>query len=697
MFQILWLTVFLQVNTEYSRLSGRIEQELRERILRSSDKREEIEGKLEESHQRISFLQRLVAIHHHLEASRAELQADKYLSVANHLNQAARSMDEIGRSGCDARVFRALKSELAQLMGELTLRLQEEWAQFIVWSPRVIPENPSLESLLKIELRVSNRSGSSANGFSDIVAAMKSLPALGVWEQKIASFGQKLLKTMIKPLIATPGLKAACSSEKGEQILRLVRSKDTSLPSHIRSVYSSVPAILSFVRQVDQEWMLGLGEVICPDMCDLITKHCLAAAVPRTPSELQSYGEIASKTADFEKSLMRVGLVEEGFCQLSNYTQNVNTHFAAQKCQDLLAKAREVLMKPIHNTVSVTNSGSLQKLSELQVSGVTPSSAQEGALQSQSKEADLSSFVFTFPPCTISGSVEEFVNLLYKTLNECCHSSAPSTAVQLFLTARNMVELFCAVLPSHHKSTITQLPRMAAVQHNNCMYLVHHLVTLGHQFHFRLPPPLNTEVTTFIDQVPYIRQLGEQCFLSEMKKQCGSILECLQSFGGFDDVSCDEKCEDVRRGIRQALLQVTQLSKVYAEVLPSEIHHKAVGALLNALVEHVVNGVLALEDISADDSTELHSIVTLIVDKGPQALSLGSEEGEPVSTYCTSWKKMEQLGTVLDASLQEIVELWDSGSGPLALQLSPVELRGLVKALFQNTERRAAALSKITL
>ena len=693
-----------EVTAEYRRLSGRIEHEVKGRILRSADKRKEIEAKLQGTQKKIDFVQGLVSVYQCLEASKVDLQSEKYSSAAAHLNDTAEQLEKVGRSGCDAKVFRALKSELALVISGLSLKLQEEWSRFVVWNPKVIPENITPAALLSVELRVPARSGSLAVCFDEVVTAMRSLTTLGIWSQKIGSFGKRLLKLVVVPLILNPGLKTSRTQEKGVAVLRFMKTEGVDLYAHIQVVYGGLGAVFTLVREVvptayREEWMRRLGEVVSPEMSELIIKHCLAATVPKSPVELEKYGEIGTQTAEFEESLLKLGVVESDFKQLSEYTGNVNTHFAAQKCQDLLVKARSILMKPIHNAVSTTNDEVLSRFVVVPpptVAARTRSKAKKSP--APSAEVDLNALTFAFPQCTISESVKEFVELLYSTLEECCNTTAnPSTAVQLFYATRNMVELFRAVLPSFHRSTIAELPRIAVVQHNNCMFLAHHLITLGHQFHSRLPPPLDSEVATFIDQVPYVRQLGEECFLAEMKKQCNSILQCLKSFGGFDDVSSDDKCELVYKGVRQALLQVTKLGKVYAEVLPVDIHHKAVGSLLNTLVANVIDGILALEDIAADDATELHSLVNVILEKGPSALFGGASEAESVSTYCGSWLKLGKLATVLNAGLQEIVGLWDTGSGPLAQAFTPVELRGLIKALFQNTDRRASAVAKITL
>lgn len=50
---------------------------------------------------------------------------------------------------------------------------------------------------------------------------------------------------------------------------------------------------------------------------------------------------------------------------------------------------------------------------------------------------------------------------------------------------------------------------------------------------------------------------------------------------------------------------------------------------------------------------------------------------------------------ILGASLIQITEQWSEGKGPLTLNYKPEEIKFLIRALFQNTDRRANALSSI--
>lgn len=116
---------------------------------------------------------------------------------------------------------------------------------------------------------------------------------------------------------------------------------------------------------------------------------------------------------------------------------------------------------------------------------------------------------------------------------------SPPSAVQLFYTTRNIFHLFYDVVPTYHKwvcssyfiiytftfllkksclltefvfllwhrDNLLKFPHLAAIQHNNCMFLAHHLLTLGHQFRPHLP--LKDGVAYFVDLVPGFRKLGK--------------------------------------------------------------------------------------------------------------------------------------------------------------------------------------------
>lgn len=101
---------------------------------------------------------------------------------------------------------------------------------------------------------------------------------------------------------------------------------------------------------------------------------------------------------------------------------------------------------------------------------------------------------------------------------------------------------------------------------------------------------------------------------------------------------------------------------------------------------------------------------------------------QDICTVVPHWIRYKELIAILQASLQDIVDRWADGKvlansnklhlylgiccdpknhnlilkhdfyspqGPLAHEFTAQEVRGLIRALFQNTDRRAAVLGKI--
>lgn len=66
-----------------------------------------------------------------------------------------------------------------------------------------------------------------------------------------------------------------------------------------------------------------------------------------------------------------------------------------------------------------------------------------------------------------------------------------------------------------------------------------------------------------------------------------------------------------------------------------------------------------------------------------------------VPVICKSWVKLTQLQMMLNGSMAQITEQWCEGKGPLTLNYRADEIKHLIRALFQNTDRRAKALATI--
>jgi centromere/kinetochore protein ZW10 len=376
-------------------------------------------------------------------------------------------------------------------------------------------------------------------------------------------------------------------------LLRFVQVEEKQNEEHFSELYSNLTTVFKVVSQVvpgeEGKWMPEIGRVVSSEMTRLITDHCLKKSVPRTAEELQRYEQVKTATAEFEAGMAELGVVESGFSELSGFTQNIEVYFEEEKRKELLSNARSILRRSIHDTERVVPPEEADPLSG--AAGDPPEDGIPTLEDLMCHEDKLKDIGATFPACSVSKCVVEFVELLRDTLHASYAKETEDERMDMFRRVRDLIDLYRAVFPTHHKDDIATIPAAAAVYYNNCMFLVQRLIVESAQLSQRLTPH-----ATFVDVILIVRRMGEDAFLLEMRKQRDSVLRSLKAFGDFGGVSEEDKRDEVYRGVRQGLFQITQLSRVYKGVLPSHVHRDAVGNLLDVLVSYVVKGVLSLED-----------------------------------------------------------------------------------------------------
>jgi len=669
-----------EVENEFEKLSAKIKGDVRGKILNSSSKKQEIEGKLTETAKLIQFLTCLLSIYENFTSSWKDLEVENFCVAACKISKALAAINDIGDEGKNAQIFVSLRHELSQRYSKLKKMLYQKWNNVFHWEPKKFT---SVDKL-KVTLLVTKEQ------MPEVFEAMK---ALGIWEDMVRTFARQLLTAFCTPLVNSQDQLIAFDDRNKAVLLSF---KPTESPRGISNTFSCLLKFFQFVHDVvpddhQQSWLSIIQMEVQETLPNLLIGKCLADSVPSSVEGLQHYNQVITWTEEFEQNLVKLNILPVDFNQLSKYVRNINVHFSKKQVEDILVQTRNILTRPLHSTKLVKQKDVLENLSTL---GSTPPVQNFDSLEEIFSEEELDSKLFHFPTCHVSESVLEFVQLLYNSLLKCTQSSG-SAAVQLFHTCRDMLDLYCAIVPSCHKKIIVEIPRVAAVHHNNCLYVAHHLLTLGHQFQAKLPPPLNSGTSTFVDFIPKLQQLGEETFLCELRKQRDITLQPIKIIGSFENISYKERQLKIQKSLEQSLLHIGQVSSVFHEVLPLHVHMKSTGALIDSLVTCFIEKVTCLEDISEEDSTVLYSFIQNILQKiGSVFQAKKSTQSIDPSSVCSHFAKLEELGFILSATLVAIVDGWQSGH--LSKYFTALELRSLIKAIFQNTDHRAKSLAKIT-
>uniref|UniRef100_H3CQC8 Centromere/kinetochore protein zw10 homolog n=1 Tax=Tetraodon nigroviridis TaxID=99883 RepID=H3CQC8_TETNG len=701
-----------EVSKEMEALKNCIKNEVQQNIQGAVTEYAKLKQQLEKNTVIIEVLGHLKEYKNAMEEFDKALPNKDYVEAANMLERARTSVDSLKVwKLSQVPLLGALSSELTVQRENLIYHLGEEWKRLIIWK---LPPSNGPQSFLSVALNLSHAcvEGPEAKPSALLCCVLQALAIQGELQNKIKLFSQALVKSMLKPLVVHPSLWVNVVEQQDEGIVLAFESlqessKERSTPSQ---VYSKLLMVLKtlhahlLVLDVsigDKRLSTILGELIWEEMSGCIIHECLVHSIPNNSSELEKYTTVIKQTEEFEKALKDMDFLQRDSTDLLKYARDINCHFASKKCKDVIVAARKLMTSKMHNTVKITPDYKL-RLPKLPAPGpevkVKPEATREELTMENAKQ--LSALSLCLPACRISESVQQLMELALHTLCEAVGSSA-YCALHLFITVRNVFQLFYDVVPTYHKENLLKFPHLAAIQHNNCMYLAHHLLTLGHHFKAHLPQPYGRGLATFVDMVPGFRRLGARCFLAQMNVQRSELLERLSTAHNFCNLDDEDNYVAASKAVRQVIHQLKQLATVWQDVLPVSIYCKAMGNLLNTAITEIIAKILMLEDISSEDGEHLHTLCQNIIEEGPLVFIPLAEEHknqkyqEEVPLYVKKWGTFKELVIILRANLQEIVDRWADGKGPLALEFSSSEIKNLIRALFQNTERRAVALTKI--
>jgi len=587
-----------------------------------------------------------------------------------HIRSASTGLDDEEK----VLVLPALKLELVRQQQKLMTEIGKQWKHNIRYS---VTDDDC--NVLSIDLETEKKSSLiQALYFSELL------------EDLLVKFIRDLKKYILEPVLSrcaslqlTPGVLKVFVGEanSGSQ------SPPLTVFTQLREIFSFISICLETSLSPVESGEEGEGatfmSLLCPHLsswlCDRLVRDVLSPAVPTSPSQLTSYEEIIEGVGELHEYLVSTGVLKEQDKTILNYANNVDTICASKVCESLLAEGRD-----------------LMRLDLYQCEAVEPGLLGDTGIQATQEQLPvppnfpLPHQSFQFPACKVSTSARLVLELAERGLAEAAQAKA-ITAVRLFHTVRQLYQLWCCVTPTAHAAALRTQPEVAALAHNSAMYIAHRLVFQGFSHRESLVEKVGQ--TTMVDLVPKVREVGCSMLLASLRLQRDHLKSLLQA-AGFSSLARDRMLSSgAEQGVRGVLAHLAHLRSTWHGVLPSTVYTRCMATLTNTVLEELITIVAAMEDISAEAATQLVSLLSQVRAKTPSLFSPEPEDRLP--KVVKRWNRFRELISVLGASLVEIEERWGAGSGPLAMEFQADLVKGLVRALFQNTERRAALLAKI--
>ncbi|XP_011189670.1 centromere/kinetochore protein zw10 [Zeugodacus cucurbitae] len=463
-----------------------------------------------------------------------------------------------------------------------------------------------------------------------------------------------LLENCFEPIILKP-VSLEYSEENPNHVQLTLSYSLKEMSKSLRPSYTKVFENIKFVLDClaninvsvssDQQVFSIIGDHIKQRLLNLLVDECLMHAIPKNMSEYEE-STLVEDVIQFEHFLADVFLINaETERTLSDFAERFEAYFREEFNNKLLESAIDIMRKDLQDMALIAENNSAEEVSK------NP---------------------FLFPCCMVSKSTLELIKLMERILRQSNETKDES----LINVIGVILNSYLSEVPIIHEKLMESIPQQSALFYNNCQFLAHWVTTNS-----------DKDIPTYPALVKTLHMTGSKYLNVQINYQQKIIMGILKE---FDISNAHTVGTAPLKLLRQCLRQLDLLKNVWLNVLPDAMYNKTFCDILHDFCNEIIRRILAMEDISATVANELSELIADILEKVP---TLFKSKHDVI--HIKSWMKLKQLKMILNASLQEITEQWCEGAGILTANYKAEEIKHLIRALFQNTDRRAKALTKI--
>ncbi|VIO88397.1 Uncharacterized protein BM_BM14740 [Brugia malayi] len=568
------------------------------------------------------------------------------------------------------RIGPTLKTEIVTLRQSLTYMLNSFWDQ--IFSLR------EFNNKIILHLTVS-----SCDALNEKLSAMD---ILNLIDAKIGKLSSALMHHFCKRLIAAKdpteiiiyrdgtsfsGYEYVIRKEKPIENEKRKRSDPEKVLRAMLDLFKNLGRNLGAMKVSGKSMVQLIGDKISNEVVELLVHECLTPAIPYDSKDIPAFEALLASTDQFGEEMKKLGFFTNLTESFRKFAENYESTFINRRCSKIIDEARTLIEAPLTEFVSVGSSSDTDEdeaVEEYVKIGLNKPTETDRNEEHYPK-------LMRLVNCQVSKTVTEIADLIVKTLDDAAKADSASAMGKILQTARNIVELYAWTAPRKHDSEISSVPVLAAIFYNNCYYICHRLMII------------------IVEILPKMRDTMQSIFTSLSDSTIQPFLKKFPVFLGLDDVSQCEKCMKCLDG---CMMNLEQISGIWKKVLTKTVYACCLGNVISFFFNTLIKMLLSTEDIRSSDA-EL-SVITLrkVLKRSEMLFVIEQSKHSLIHKYTgSSYFRIKELLFCLDSSLQNIYDRWCDGKGPLALWLHADEVRHLVKALFQNTEKRAHVLSKI--
>uniref|UniRef100_A0ACD5TPY1 Uncharacterized protein n=1 Tax=Avena sativa TaxID=4498 RepID=A0ACD5TPY1_AVESA len=482
-----------------------------------------------------------------------------------------------GSGGDEPVVFGLLRGEWEKLVDELQVGLAKNLEECVEFAPEGG----------KVMVSAGPRGSSSGTCSVELRVALQALEIIDSLDYGMAKVADLMIKHALIPAISNISVTVSVNvleksgSTSSVSVLVIAPSEGLQGYTDGSKLYSRIIDVIKFVHKFicveNITWMQSFAKLTWPRISDLLITHFLSKAVPNEASKLIEFQDVVRSTTEFENTLRSMMFIspdrKDG--KLTQYVNDVEVHFAVRKRNEILVKARDILVQYEY----------------------------DNPLGSDERGDSVIDLLFQRENCFISKSALQLMKLVHEALKDACLSST-RVAKEFCYAARDALLLYKAIVPVQLAKQLNSVSQVAAIIHNDFYHLSQEILGLAFEYRADFPGGLQ-KLVVFVDLAPIFSQMADGILKSQIQLATANLSEAIDGADGFQNTHQSQHYESAKFSIEQVVFILEKIHIMWESILPRSIYRKSMFHVLGPVFSRITEDMLLIDDMAAEETLQV--------------------------------------------------------------------------------------------